>query len=149
MQTYKILTLAVSLAALTACETGPSHNEMAQLKINESGVASLTMTEIKETLLGNSINALSKKGNPWEMYYQDSTMLGHVSGADWEETDHGTWEATADDEYCRQWAVSWGKQQRRCSKLYKTSDNELVFVPTDGSRNDIATLSNGDAFGLQ
>lgn len=148
MKTYKILTLAATVSALVACETGPTHNEMAQMKIADSGAPQLSNSEIRQTLIGNSVAGVSKKGNPWNIYYQDGTMLGYSKGSGWESKDNGTWEVN-DNKYCRKWNIKWGNKETSCKKVYKTADNKIVFVSDDKARSDITTLSMGNTFNLK
>ena len=145
MNISKTLGLGFIFATLAACETGPSYNEMAQMKITESGAPQLTAAEINQALVGNSITGEGKSGHMWEIYYQSSTMNGR-SG---DNTDHGTWEATADNQYCRTWKERWGNQQRGCKNVYRTSAEELIFIPVrKGGRSDIATITMGNTYGL-
>lgn len=146
------LLLALAITSLAACETGPTTAEMTQNLIAQNNATALTASEIKETLVGNTIYQTgTHQGNKWEWagYFQEGTMFGSRINSNSPKSSNGSWEATADNQYCRTWAEHWGDAKIGCFNLYKLSENELAFEAVSGSaQTDMATLKSGNAYEL-
>ncbi len=149
MKAKTILFPVCAALILAACETTPTQSQLAKAKVKESGALQLNAEDVRQVLTGNSISGRGEK-REWNIYYQDGTMLGHSWGDGRDEKDNGVWNITESGEYCRTWKVKWGGGKKRCSKIYKTGEDELVFLSTDDSNShDTATVTPGNTFNLE
>ena len=97
----------------------------------EKGLNPLTGEEIRALVTGNTLSG-EHMGGAYAIYFPgDGKMEGKVWWDEGTDSDHGTWEVTADNQYCRQWQVKWGNLERKCVRFYREGD-KIHWVDTDG-----------------
>lgn len=149
MKFGKTLLLLGIATSLGACESAQKKD---QERIMLSGATQMNAEEIRAALTGNSTyeKGISRKGHAYEYqgYYQEGTITGYSWGNGWDEGDTATWEATEDNQYCRQW-VKWASAKKGCYNLYRISDTEIGFEAVSGdTRTSISTITMGNAYSL-
>ncbi len=114
----------------------------------------MTKAEIEEALIGNTIYLDGRNQNgryyQWAAHYSaDGTMTGRAWWDGGQRISGGTWEATGDNQYCRQWETTkWAEGKRGCFVLIR-DDDEIEFELVSGSGDDdTVDLEPGNPYGL-
>ena len=110
----------------------------AQQKISiEPGDKQLTNEQIKELLLGNSVDGQSREGHYYTFFFPTyGKMLGEISNG---ATDEGGW-SVKDNMLCRTWN-NW-RTGELCKKVY-TRGNQILLLYSSG-RIAVQTLRPGN-----
>ena len=134
------LAAGAAMVALGACAT-------AEDRLVETGYVQLTSAEITTVFVGNTILGKGRVSD-YAIYYANAEELrGRITWEDNAATDHGVWEVTAEDTYCRRWLERWGNPERQCWRIYRSGDT-ITWVDPDGSISTQTTLLVGNAKGL-
>lgn len=103
--------------------------------IVDRGVPPLTGAEIA-AYFKNSTLVHRGETRLWEVYLDEdgamrgrSTVLKQEGGR---ETAFGSWEATDDGLFCRQWSNDWAGGERHCAEVFQRG-NDYLFVERGGS----------------
>lgn len=99
----------------------------------DRGVPPLSGAEIA-AYFKNSTLVHQGEARLWQVYLdEDGTMRGLsrlLEAEGGQERALGSWEATSDGFFCRQWANDWAGGKRHCAEVYQRG-NDYLFVEKD------------------
>lgn len=128
------LIAAASVAAalaLGACQSSNSV-KVADTPAEKTIGGALTGDQIRGVVSGKTGFGQEERYQWRSFYAPDGRLQGRRWGSWGEERDEGTWEITAENQFCRKWMIKWVKRKRACFEVYK--DGDLIkLLNVDGN----------------